>query len=268
MFLGEAIHNKFYDVASAATTDLSATDGDNVNITGTTTITSFGTARSGVHRLLRFSGSLTLTHSANLQCPGDVSISVSAGDYAWVVSRGAGVWEVVGFWPADAARQFITLSLFGGAHGGAGYGFSNQLIIEDNGPAGINFRTPDANSGEINWSSATDSRGATIGWSYDSQQLFIGTRSAGHSVVIASDNNGTALTLDSSQNATFGGYVDVPSADGYRVNNVQVVGSQQSAIADLNQTISDPPTQAEVQAISDKVDAVLAMLRTHGLIAT
>jgi hypothetical protein len=40
-----------------------------------------------------------------------------------------------------------------------------------------------------------------------------------------------------------------------------------AAEADLNQTISDPPTQAEVQAISDKVDALLAKLRTAGVIA-
>ena len=39
---------------------------------------------------------------------------------------------------------------------------------------------------------------------------------------------------------------------------------QTAAIADLNQTITDPPTQSEVQAISDKVDAMLAGQRTSG----
>lgn len=39
-------------------------------------------------------------------------------------------------------------------------------------------------------------------------------------------------------------------------------------IADLNQTVSSPPTQAEVQAISDKVDALLAALRTAGILET
>lgn len=34
-----------------------------------------------------------------------------------------------------------------------------------------------------------------------------------------------------------------------------------ASIADLNQTITNPPTQAEVQAISDKVDELLAALR-------
>ena len=35
----------------------------------------------------------------------------------------------------------------------------------------------------------------------------------------------------------------------------------QAAIADLDLTVSDPPTQAQVQDIADKVDAILAALR-------
>ena len=41
-----------------------------------------------------------------------------------------------------------------------------------------------------------------------------------------------------------------------------------AAISDLDQTISDPPTQPDVQALSDKVDQLLASLRTAGLLAT
>lgn len=48
----------------------------------------------------------------------------------------------------------------------------------------------------------------------------------------------------------------------------QVLGAQQDAVADLGQDISGTYTEAEVQAISDKVDAVLAVLRAHGLIAS
>jgi hypothetical protein len=43
---------------------------------------------------------------------------------------------------------------------------------------------------------------------------------------------------------------------------------QAAAVADLGQTISDPPTQSEVQAISDKIDALLAALRAADLIDT
>lgn len=41
----------------------------------------------------------------------------------------------------------------------------------------------------------------------------------------------------------------------------------QDAIASLDQTVTDPPTQAEVQAISDKVDEILVALRAAGVIA-
>lgn len=48
-----------------------------------------------------------------------------------------------------------------------------------------------------------------------------------------------------------------------------VVGgiAQQAAIADLAQDISATYVEAEVQAISDKVDAILAALRNAGMIA-
>lgn len=42
---------------------------------------------------------------------------------------------------------------------------------------------------------------------------------------------------------------------------------QAAAVADLNQTIAGPST-AEVQAISDKVDELLAALRTSGALDT
>ena len=41
-----------------------------------------------------------------------------------------------------------------------------------------------------------------------------------------------------------------------------------AAVADLNQNISDPPTEAEVQAISDKIDELLAALRLPQLMDT
>lgn len=281
MFLGEAIHNKFEDVASATTTDIGAAEGVNVNITGTTTITSFGTARSGIQRLLRFAGALTITHGANLQCPGNISITTAAGDYALCVSRGSGTWEVVAFWPEDAARTFKEVSIVNGDHGGVGYGFSNELIIERNGAAGINFRTPDANSGELNWSSATDSRGATIGWSYDSQFLDIGTRSSGHGVRIYSGDNALAATFDEFQNCTLAGRINLPSGDDYRINDVVVINGVGSAIADLTTsasagslptpdgsvTIADAssPTNAELLEycveLEAKLEAILATMR-------
>jgi hypothetical protein len=46
-----------------------------------------------------------------------------------------------------------------------------------------------------------------------------------------------------------------------KISGTSVIDGLGAAIADLNQTISDPPTQAEVQAISDKIDVILATMR-------
>lgn len=45
----------------------------------------------------------------------------------------------------------------------------------------------------------------------------------------------------------------------------QVANRRRAPIANLGLTISNPPTQAEVQAIANKIDAILAADRTAGL---
>jgi len=86
------------DLASASVVDIGAVNSTVVNITGTTTITSFGTAYNGP-RYLRFAGVLTLTHSATLVLPGNANITTAAGDSAIVVPLGnpATGWRVVGY---------------------------------------------------------------------------------------------------------------------------------------------------------------------------
>lgn len=84
------------DKASASTVDLSTVTTNYVNITGTTTITSFGTESAGIPVLLRFDGALTLTHNAtSLILPGGANITTKAGDIALVVSEGSGNWRVL-----------------------------------------------------------------------------------------------------------------------------------------------------------------------------
>lgn len=73
------------DVASATTCEIWATDGNTRHITGTTTITSLGTAtQAGQWQKIIFDGALTLTHGANLNLPGSANITTAAGDFAWV----------------------------------------------------------------------------------------------------------------------------------------------------------------------------------------
>lgn len=83
-------------LASGSTTDLGSVEGMYVTISGTTTITSFGTLKSGMVKFLRFSGALTLTHNAtSLIIPGGANFVTAAGDTAIVVSEGSGNWRVL-----------------------------------------------------------------------------------------------------------------------------------------------------------------------------
>lgn len=78
------LSNTFYEgaaVAAAATTNIWATDGDTLHITGTTGITSLGTAPNvGARKTLIFDGIVTLTNSANLALPGGANFTTAAGD--------------------------------------------------------------------------------------------------------------------------------------------------------------------------------------------
>ena len=85
-------------VASASTVDLGAQLAPIVNVTGTTTITSFGTVASGTFRNVIFSGILTLTHNAtSLILPSGANITTAAGDKLEAVSLGSGNWRVVSY---------------------------------------------------------------------------------------------------------------------------------------------------------------------------
>jgi hypothetical protein len=91
------------DLASAATTDLGAQTTDNLRITGTTTITSFGTTANGVTRNLRFAAALTLTHNAtSLILPGGANIITEAGDTGTAKSLGSGNWVLTDWQRASA----------------------------------------------------------------------------------------------------------------------------------------------------------------------
>ncbi len=64
-----------------------------VDVTGTTTITSLGTAPAGLKRTLRFTGALTLTYNGtSLILPGSTDIVTEAGDVGEFISLGSGNW--------------------------------------------------------------------------------------------------------------------------------------------------------------------------------
>jgi len=112
------------NLASAATTDIGSQNTVLLNITGTTTITSFGTNYNGP-RYLKFDGVLTLTHNATtLILPGGANITTAAGDSAIVVPNGtpANGWRVLGYERADGGINAVSLN------GTQFAGFRNKII--------------------------------------------------------------------------------------------------------------------------------------------
>ncbi len=85
--------NGIQNVASA-TPNIGAATAEEIAITGTTTITAFDTVAAGIKRFAKFTGILTLTHSANIIIPGEKSITTAAGDCMFLESEGGGVWRV------------------------------------------------------------------------------------------------------------------------------------------------------------------------------
>ena len=120
------------DVASGATCDIGGADSARVRITGSVTITSFGTKTNRL-RFVRFAAALTLTHNATtLSLKGSVNRSVEAGDTGIYQSDASGNWREVMFEqaagpavsrPFPAIRQTV-LSGPTGTHGDAQFGGS------------------------------------------------------------------------------------------------------------------------------------------------
>jgi len=116
------------DIASTATMDIGIQNTSFLRVTGTTTITSFGTNYRGP-RFLTFEGAVTLSNSSVLVLPGNANITTAAGD-SLIVIPGAtlGVadrWVVVAYQSAAGTTQAQIDARTGTA---GGLGFRNRLI--------------------------------------------------------------------------------------------------------------------------------------------
>jgi microcystin-dependent protein len=94
-------------ILSAATTDLCgsglSTPQAFITITGSTTITSFGSnCPVGTEKIITFAGALTLTWNAtSMILPGAANIPTAAGDTARASYLGSGNWQVTQYQPAN-----------------------------------------------------------------------------------------------------------------------------------------------------------------------
>lgn len=103
-------------IASAATTDLGTASGNIIDITGTTTITSFGSSASITSPLyfLRFAGALTLTYDAvALVLPGQANITTAAGDACVAQYMGSGNWKVLEYSPISGVAPLASPAFTG-----------------------------------------------------------------------------------------------------------------------------------------------------------
>lgn len=168
-------------VASASTTDIGAAASQSVTITGTTTITSLGTAASGTLRRVVFAGALTLTHnSTSLILPGAANIVTVAGDTATFLSEGGGNWRCI-------AYQRTYLQGMVRVHTANGYGSTNTTIrrfstvvaangsditYADSASLGASFTINNAGVYAISYSDSTsNASGMSLGISLNSNQL-------------------------------------------------------------------------------------------------
>ena len=107
------------DIASGATTDIGSIRTNFLTVTGTTTITSFGSNYNGP-KMLRFTGALTLTHNATtLILPGSVNITTAANDTCIAVPKAviSGVpdgWIVLAYQTAAGTSSGTTPIAQGG----------------------------------------------------------------------------------------------------------------------------------------------------------
>lgn len=86
------------DIAAGSTINLASASGNYINITGTGTVTSFGTVSAGMKFTLMFEGAVQINHNAtSLILPRGLNITTEAGDKCELVSLGAGNWEMVWF---------------------------------------------------------------------------------------------------------------------------------------------------------------------------
>lgn len=125
------MEDKAADIASASSIDIGAADGNLIDITGTTGITALGTAKAGTRRVLRFTGSPTLTHNAtSLILLGAANIQTLPGDRAEFWSLGSGNWLNTGYRRAHVLpHEMARGAIWGLTYANNGADATNDLDI-------------------------------------------------------------------------------------------------------------------------------------------
>lgn len=196
-------------VASAATTNIWATDGNTIHVTGTVTITSFGTApQAGAWMKVIFDGALTLTHGANLNLPGSANITTAANDFCFVYADTTTLFRCAYF----KANGTAVVAASAGTHevslsAGNGFGSTNNKIrrftttllnvgtaitYADSATLGASFTINEAGIYAITYSDSRSSGASDHGVSLNSSQLTTGINTITNADIVAIAESATA----------------------------------------------------------------------------
>lgn len=185
-------------IASAATTDIGSATTRRVVISGTTTITSFGT-QPNRERLIRFTGALMLTYNAtSLILPGAANITTAAGDIAYLSSDGSGNWTVREYQKADGTPlgQGGTIGTSGSftLSGGLIVKWGSTVVTTDaGGNATISYPTafPSATYSVVPWNGDSSSAPQAI------LSIYTGAATTAANFSVHANNNTGAITSTS-----------------------------------------------------------------------
>jgi microcystin-dependent protein len=108
------------DIASAATIDLDAANGDTVDVTGAASISAITLAAGRVKRL-HHTGAQTLVYSASLITPGSKNIKTQAGDYSVWIGYPGGIVRCMAYLPVNGLDDVGFIKAFAGTAAPAGY---------------------------------------------------------------------------------------------------------------------------------------------------
>jgi len=198
-------------VASATTTSVCGVPQGYLTISGTTTITSFGTGcPAGQTKVVKFAGVLTLTYDATaLILPAAASLTTAANDTAVLISEGSGNWRVV-YFPASGqaiSNPAVPIGTYlmstATAVPSASYVFgTGQALTRTSYPAYLAATT-------VAQSGTRTSGGAAITGLSDTTQFGAGMPVEGTGIpsgaTIASVDSGTQISLDGAHLASTSG---------------------------------------------------------------
>ena len=116
----------------------------------------------------------------------------------------------------------------------------DDLVIESDADTGISILSGEGSgeTGALIFGSDNDAFGAGLQYSYHGSSLRLMTANSGHSLQFATDNNTTAMTIDSSQNALFNANISGSQIEAS--GDVIAFGSSDERLKDNIKPITEP----------------------------